>query len=261
MPVAQPTHLLIFNEASGTTVTNAGTHGTNYVIQQGTSPTHYEWVQQAQTPTGGYLDSKVNSGSNMPYMTVGGAAQSSTIATINCALGFWLDAIASPRTDLVTDGSHGLRVRAAPPAGSGNFDLQVRVATTSDFLVTQTYSALSFGTFYQLALSVDVTTIAAAQMRIKLGAGSVQTPATGNFSGGQSYTTPQPLLGAENGFTDATGVDGRYYYFAYQRGGTAWASADLDDINADPSASITGWPGGGPPPPSTTGRGLLLGVG
>jgi hypothetical protein len=256
MAVAQPDFLHIFNNASGTTPTQYGSQASGYVIQAGTSPTNYEWNPQAQTPTGGFLDVKTKQGGSIPYMTTAAAAPGAALETVNMAIAFKVDSVdAAVGGSFLVGGAGGgqalTRFRATPPAGGGDFDLDLQMETSGSFgyspLVVA--SALTFGSFYQFACSIQIVT-GDMQLRYKLGSNATVTPAA-QSGGADSYTNNWPALNValQSGFSTYGGLDGQYYYFAYQRGGTHWSSADLGDINSDPSAAFTGfWPGAAPPP-------------
>lgn len=242
MAVSQPTHLLVFNETSGTNVTNYGTNGTVYTIQAGSSPTNYEWSQQSLSPTAGLLDVKTKSGTNMPYLSTAASAFANTLTTVNFAVGFKLDSIPAYRAyfhDHPT--ANGTRVYAREPTGGGDFDLYAFTGTTAGGGQSYSWTALSFGTLYQLALSFDCSTPSATQIRFKLNSDATIEPATVNTTG-QELTTTHGYILRDEGFTDVGSMDGKIYYWVYQRGGTAWTSTDLGDINSDPAANIGGWP-------------------
>ncbi len=245
MSVAQPRFLLIFNETSGSSITNYGSEGGNYAIQQGTSPTNYEWAQQAATPTGGRLDLKTKTGANMPYMTTAAASQADTLVGMNFACGFSFDSLGSaPGSYLISEPSGvGTEVRIVTPSAGGDFDLACKFHHSGAAGVTHTFTALSFATFYQVAMAFDPTTVAATVARFKLGAAATVTPSSVDAST-FALPTGNPSINREFSFTTYGGCDGQIYYWAYGRG-TSWSSTDLGDINTDPSAAITGWPGGG----------------
>lgn len=248
MAVAQPTHLLIFNETSGANITNYGTVSTVYAIQQGSATTHYEWVQQAQTPTGGYIDLKQKGGANMPWMATAATAFANTLTTLNFAIGFTVDSLEGiVGNNFVShpDANEGdVFVNVVGPSAGGDFDITMALNSNngSSSGPTHTFTGLTFGTFYRIAASLDVSSPATATGRFKLGSNATVTPATTNMTS-QNMGTSHPWFNRARDFTNYGGHDGRFYYIAYQRGGTPWSSTDLGDINTDPSAAITGWPG------------------
>jgi hypothetical protein len=250
MTVANPDFLLVFNEASGTSVTNHGSQAGAYTINQGSSPTNWEWHPNTG-PFTGFFESKSASGANMPYLSTAVAAPTQGLDTLNCAIGFQLHALGGAgatrlTSSSATTGDGDVIIMAVPPSGGGNFDLEVSFKTLGSQALSQTFTALSFNTNYQLAVSIDVSTPTAVQARFKLGAASVVAPATVNWSS-EELDDEWPYLCRRQDFNNYFGLDGYLYYWAYERGGTAWSATDLADINTDPSAAINGWPGGGGP--------------
>lgn len=258
MSVPQPTHLLIFNEASGTSITNYGTQGTAFGIGAGSSPTDYQWHQDGTTANGfldddaaSYLDGKTKTGGNQPYINNGGATPSSVLETINAAIGFMVRGsnLTTGRAGLVCGGgvNYDVSIYVRAPSGGGDFDLQVRVETPSTYGNNYTITGLSYNTEYRLAVSVEILgSEPKIQVRYKLDGNATVTP-TAEQSGGTTWSAYNPYLNCDrtSGFTTYGGVDGKYHYFAYQRGGTAWTSTELGNINSDPAGTITGWPAGG----------------
>lgn len=242
MTIINPDFLLIFNETSGTTATNYGSQTGGYTIQQGTSPTDYTWNPGAGSYDG-YLDIKTKSTSSMPYLTTAATTPGTTLEAMNFAIGFELDSFSSSGYLLGTgSSSYNFRARAVAPTVGGDFNLEVNLSTTNGFK-THTFTALTFGTFYALSASYDPSTIAATQVMSKLGAAATIVESTYNDTA-STLLNEWPRLGMHE-FDFTAGLDGRLHYFAWQRGGAAWSSTDLTNINSNPKSYLTGWPGGG----------------
>lgn len=252
--VSQPSILLLFNEASGSVVTNYGSQaGGNYTVQQGASPTDYAWTPQAVRPTGGFLDLKnVGNGSaNMPYLTTAATAPSASAGSHSTAVGFRIDGWDTGLTRSYIVGPNGsgiqgpIRLRVLPPSGGGNFDLSIQVLTSGGFGpagASAGMTGLTFGTFYQVSAAARIVA-GTVELRYLLGAGSVQA-LTPTSSGADSWSAHWPLLnGAINeGFTNFGAIDGQIFYFAHDRDGLFWSDAEMAAINANPAAALTGWP-------------------
>ena len=254
MAVAQPDILLVFNEASGTAVTNYGSlSGGGYAIQgPGSSPTDYAWSPQALSPTGGLLDVKNpgNNSANMPYLTTAATAPSSAKHDCSVAVGFVLDARDSglSRSYILTGPAAGQRppfvLWARAPTGGGDFDLLLDAKTSGGFGFSGEVvaTALTHGTLYKFSAAFYYSG-GNVSCRYKLGASAVVT--LGPTSDGADTTYPAwPVLlgGFMEAFSTYGGIDGQLYYYAFERAGTAWTDTDLGDINSNPAASITGWP-------------------
>jgi hypothetical protein len=244
MTVANPTHLLVFAESSGSTVTNYGSHANDWAIQAGTENTHYQWFPGASPA---YLDVSQKTGSSLPRIETTGTAPSASLTNINVAIGFRVDSFDTTgginASWLVVEDA-GARIIVRSPAGSGDFDLEIRFRDTGDFGDVNTISALTFGTDYRVAASIDVSDPNNCQVRYKIGGSSTVTPATEGHNG-LTWSNAFVELNHATGFDIYGGLDGRLHYFAYERGGTVWSSSDLGDINSNPAGTITGWPGGG----------------
>lgn len=258
MPVAQPTHLLVFNESSGTSVTNYGTQGTAFVIQQGTSPTDYTWTPNATTPLLGIFTGKTKTTANLPYMTNVGTTPGAAMETINLGAAFTIRGF-----DTATNISYiccgagakkNMTLAVIAPTGGGDFDLKLFVRTDGGFGndYTTGLTALTFGTTYYFAASLEYQGSNVMQARYKLGSNATQVPAT-ESTGADTFTNanPQINVASVDAFTDHGGIDGDLLYLAYQRGGTFWSSSDLGSINADPAGFITGFPAGSAGPTAT----------
>jgi hypothetical protein len=260
MAVAQPDFLLVFNESSGTAVTNYGTQASGYTIQgSGSSPTDYEWNQQALSPTAGYLDLKTVGGgsANLPYLTTAATAPSTGQQPLCLAIGFKIDGwdTVLTRSYLVSSGpaqvTAGFCLTVQPPAGSGDFDLHLEFRTGGGFGWgvgnRRVMSALTFGTLYQLAACGEFSG-ADMTLRYKLNSNAVITPAAqSNGSDGLSAVWPYLNNAQYEGFNDYGGINGQLYYFALDRNGAVWSDTDLGDINSNPATAITGWPTSGGP--------------
>jgi hypothetical protein len=267
--VGTPDFLHVFNNTSGTTPTHYGTQASGYVIQGGTDPTNYSWSQQSLSPTAGYLDVKTKTGGSIPYLTTAATGPGSALETLNMAIGTWVDDYdTAVGGSFIVGGAGGsqttCRLRAIAPASttSGKFDLELQTQTAGGFGYAPFTVAtdLDLATLVKFAMSVEITG-GNMQLRYKVNSNAVQTPAA-QSGGADSYGNHWPALNValQSGFSTYGGLDGRYYYFAFQRGGTFWSSTDLDDINTDPSAALGGWPSGGGGF-SSLGRRALLGVG
>ena len=272
MAISQPTHLICpgyTTGMSGANITNYGSDGTNFAVQQGSSPTNYEQVPNADAKLG-YLDLKTKTLSNMPWITTSASAFANTLVTLNIAAGFTVDSLEGVVGQKIYTASsnNAPRILINSPSVSGDFDIVVRMYTTSGGGYEYTYSSttfganLTFGTEYRLAASLDVTTPTAAIIKFKLNSSSVVTSPSQNISG-QVLNTSQPWLNRDADFTTYGGNDGQLEFFAYERGGTAWGDSDLASVTSDPATAFAGWwPGGGGGGGSTlAGRLSLLGVG
>lgn len=243
MSVAQPTHLLIFAEASGTSITNYGTAGTAFTIQQGTSPTNYAWHPGAGPFSTGYYEGITNNGATMPYATTTGTI-SGTLQSRKFACGFQVQSLDNTIASILGRGvsEHGMRVRANSPAGAGDFDLTIQFDSVN-FNQTRvlTIAALTFNTNYFLASQLKASTPTVTEIRAKLNSASVVTSGTQDWSGDTLDTEQiQPFL--PDSFTNIRGFDGFCYYLAYGVGGADWSDTDFADINSDPVHTLGGWP-------------------
>lgn len=255
MAVAQPNHLLVFGESSGTSITNYGTISTVYTIGGGTSPTDYAWNTNAD-PALSYLETKQEDTANNPGMSTAATAPSGVLNTINLAIKFQPTTTAGAGTHFLLYSDKGAFVYIQNTAGTYSLFLEFRDVFTQGATYTVA-TGLSYGVDHILVASIDVTTNTASQPRYKLDGNAVVTPTAFNLD--NSFGTEWPVI--SRGFINTgEGVKSRYYWMAYQRGGTAWTSSDLDSIYASPSF-ITGWPGGGATGVSKTTRLTMLGVG
>lgn len=245
MAVAQPNHLLVFNESSGTTVTQYGTLASGYTIQQGTSPTNWEWFNGAGPYlSNGYLQGKTTGGSSsMPYLSSAATAPSAALANINVMAAFRVTGYSDGIGIICSqNGTNDGDARISVVTGTGDFDLVCLFDHDGNAPISTTFTGLSFGVNYIVAMSLDVSTPTAVQARFKLGAGSVVSPATANWNSFGMRAT-WPYIWRRNDFTTNLAPLGRIYAFAYGRGQTVWSSTDLGDITAAPDSAITGWPG------------------
>jgi hypothetical protein len=248
MAVAQPNHLLVFNESSGTSVTQYGTASAGYTIQQGTSPTNWEWFNGAGPYlNNGYLQGKTTGGSaNMPYLSSAATAPSAALANTNVMAAFRITGYSDGIGIICSqNGTNDGDARISVVTGTSDFDLVCLFNHDGDVPITNTFTGLSFGVDYIVSMSLDASVATAVQARFKLGADSVVTPATANWNSFALRAT-WPYIWRRNDFTTNFAPLGRIYAFAYGRGQAAWSAADLADINSDPAATIGGWPGGGP---------------
>lgn len=264
--VAQPDWLLVFNETSGTNVTNYGATTGSYTLQDDpTAPamaptTDYVWHSNTG-PFKGYLESKTKNSFAMPWLATTATAPSATLETINVAIAFLIRSVDNNSCRLVSASNNpsdgGVFIQTNSPAGSGDFDLEVKFSHDGSQSILKTFSALSFNAVHQVAACIDVSGgLSAITGRYKLNAGTVQTNSTTWTS--NSFEAAWPRLLRRSDFTKYYGLDGNIYYFACDRGGTAWSSGDLDAINASPAGALTGWPSSGNAPitrPSRAGSG------
>lgn len=243
MAIGQPDFLLIFNESSGTAVTNYGSQATSYAIMQGSSPTNYTW-NQGSGSYDGYLDLKTRRGANMPYLQTAATAPGTTLETVNFAVGFELDGYDDEiLVSYLSTASGALNIVPKVAVGSGNFDLFVRFNTDSGGGTNQVISDLSYGVFYILSASFNCTSANACVSSYKLNSGLVST-VTDNLTL-QTLPNAWPNICAAAGSAVNGGIDGRLHFWAFQRGGTAWDSTDLATINSNPKSAFgTWWPGG-----------------
>jgi hypothetical protein len=248
MAVARPNHLLVFNESSGTAVTQYGTASAGYSIQNtGTSPTNWEWFSGAGLYlNNGYLQGKTASGSGMPYLSSAATVPSAALANINVMAAFRVTGFSSGVGIICAEngGDGDVKIQANTAVGTGDYDLFCRFTNDGSAEISTTFSDLSFTNDYILSMSLDATTPTAVQARFKLGAGSVVAPATANWNSFGMRAT-WPYIWRRNDLPTDLAPLGRIYAFAYGRGQTVWSATDLGDINTDPDAAITGWPGAG----------------
>lgn len=256
MTILAPKHLLLFGETNGTGITNYGTTGSPYTIQNGAQNTDWSWHPGLGLfVPGGYLQT-VHTQTTETYATTAATAPSATLETINFAAAFRCTAFDSaagggvfcnPTGGLgAREGNLSLEVRN-PSAGS-DFDLNVLFTSSGSTSVTQVFTGLTFGTDYQVAGTVDVSAPAAVLLHVALNGGSVQTPASGNMNT-FNWEGAWPMIGGINGLLGTNwGLVGRFYYWIYDRGGaTQWSNPDLLAINANPTI-VPGWPGLPAPP-------------
>lgn len=243
-----PDFLHVFAEASGTAVAQYGTVSGSYAINA--SSTGYSRVASGGIWSGaGYV---AGSGVNTTVLALATAAATpgGGIQTINVAAAFRLVSLNDSQAYIVAPGLSTADgdVRIAAAAAGGGFDLTVLFNHTGGTGTAGiTFAGLAFNTDYQLAASLNVSTLTAVVARAKLGSGAVQTSASANYTS-FDMSDAWPRLLHRYDFqppSGAFGFDGRLHYFAYERGGTALSDTDLTDLNSNPTAFITGWPGGG----------------
>lgn len=246
MSVAQPNILLAFTDASGSSITNDGSLGTAWSVGHGAETT--DWIRHSTSGLyNGYLESLTQNGSGQTWIQPAGTAPSGALEAINFLMAFRITSFSSLAYLLSPNGSSNgdAQAWASAPAGSGDFDLNARFLNNGGAAINMTaVLALTFGTDYVLSGSLDPSTATATQARFKLGAASVDAPATANWNTfGLNASWPWGMR--QNGFDNYFGWKGRNHAFVYQRGGTFWSSSDLGSINSNPTTFITGWPGGG----------------
>lgn len=258
--VPKPDFLLVFNQASGAAITGYGSVASGgYTIQQGTSPTDYEWGAQPLSPTAGRIDLKNigNGSSNMPYMTTAATSPSAAMEHCKFAVAFevdgWDTGLGSSHVITGSAGSVNcpVGVRVVPPSGGGDFDIALHTLTSGGFGFSNLrtgMTGLTFGTLYKLVGTIGPTGSGTLALKYKLNSNAVQAP-TPVSDGADAFHGSWPLLNGAipSGFTDFGGLNGRLYYYAHDRGGAAWLDAELRAINEDPSAALTGWPSGPSP--------------
>lgn len=265
MAVEQPDHLHVMNETSGTAITQYGTADAGYSVQQGTSPTNWEWHQGAGPYTNnGYFESKTRTTANMPYLATSATTPGVGFQNLGLMIAFYItDYNAATGGILVAPNGASVigdvLVTVGAPGGSGDFDLICQFSHSGSGSISNTFSALAYSTNYILSMSLDVSTVSAVQARFKLGAGSVQTPATQDWTS-YGLLDSWPRILRRQDFTDELGIIGRINAFAYTRGGTLWSATDLGDINSNPATAITGWPSGGGGPAGQAVRTAFLGL-
>lgn len=250
MAVAQPDFLLVFNESSGASVNNYGTAGGTYAVDaQAAETTDYTRTSSGGSygSLNGYLTSLTDSGADQVWLSTSATAPGAALETINFMIAFRLTGYTQNNSRLIgpnldaTDG--GVSIFIVNPSGGGDYDLDAQFKAGNTVSMT-TITGLTFGTDYILSGSIDVSTPTACQARFKLGANAVNSPATVSMNT-FTFENAWPYLLRRSDFTNYFGIRGRLNAFAWQRGGTAWSSTDLGDVNSNPSGNIAGWPSGG----------------
>lgn len=243
---AQPDFLLVFNEVSGSTVTNYGTAASGYTVAN----SGFTWTQNNGFWTNsGYLQGTSNV-STMPSLTSAATGPGTALDSINCAIAFRMlgSSLDNNSAKLVmpsTSTSDGNILVTCDTNGAG-FDLNIGFRHTGGAGTTPiTFTGLAYNTNYQLACALDMTTVSAALPRAKLNAGTAANGTSANFTSFGFENAWPRLLHRSDFETGAFSFNGRIYYLGYERTSTPWSLADLDAINANPVTAFTGWPGGG----------------
>lgn len=255
MSISQPNFLMVFNETSGKNVTNYGTNvGLFAIAAQATENTDFAWHPGAGIyANDGYLEPLTAVGAHEPYLSTAATGPGSTITVMNFAVGFRIHsgtAISGTFTFFCTPGSStsvgDVQLSAISPAGSGNFDLHCQVNNTggANPIIFTDVTALLFDTDYIVSVSIDPTTVSATVGLLKFGSNTTQTPTSVNWTS-FALDSAWPLIMRRSDFTNYFAMNGRLYFWAYQRGSTAWNSTDLAAINSNPATAIPGWPSGG----------------
>lgn len=238
----------------GAVVTNSGSLGTDYTLK-GTGSTRSA-SNGLWTGSGKITGSSNVTGAQTWINITGATGPGTALRCISAALGFKITSLNDSGAKLVTpstantDGN--LNITADADGGGFSVSVEFRHAGGAGTTILKYGSAaigaaaLSFGTVYQLACSLDVNTSSAVVPRTKLNAGSVQTGSTSSFTSfSMENAWPRLLHRQDFAGTGGFGFVGDLYYFAELVDATAfWASADLDSINADPTVLF----GAGPPP-------------
>lgn len=257
MSVSQPDILTVFGESSGTTLTEHGTlSGTDWTL--GSNPsgtpvedTHYFWNPNADETLSYFLK---QTSSFRIFFTTAATTPGTTLETINGAIKFRLLNNAGGSQRLFGDSVGSQFGRAVAAAVSGDFDVQLfffglsatSPAATIRIGAGQTIDKeLSFGVDYKISWSLDVSTLTAVVLTATIDAETPVATSPVNWTGSTQMADEWPTIFADGPSDAGSFADYRAHYFAYQRGGTAWSASDLSDINSDPAANITGWPGGG----------------
>lgn len=246
---------------TGAQVVNSGTLGADYTVF-GTGTTRSA-SNGLWTGSGKLLGSSNTTGVQTYMTTTGGTAPGTALRCISVATAFKITAISDSSAKIAmpngstSDGNIRLTCDT-PPTASGNFDLNIDFRHSGGAGTNvMNFPNLTFGTVYQVACSIDMTTSGAVQPRGKLNSGSVNTPATSNFTSfGMENAYPRLLHRVDFPGTGAFGFQGELYYFAMLCDATNfWNATDLASINTDPTIL---WSAGGGSTIKTLG---LLGVG
>lgn len=250
MSIAKPNFLHSYSQTSGTTITNYGSTNGNYVIQQGSSGTNWNWLPNGGIYTGGgAYQSVTGQGSSMGYASTSATAPSSVLVDINFMVAFTITALNSTGSRDMLIGPNSLPtngdayVEAIAPAGGGNYDLHCTFTNAgAGNNISVTFSALTFSTNHILAMSCNVATATAVATIFQVDTGAAQQPATANWNT-QTWNATWPFHTRRNDFTNYYGLRGSLFAWAYQRGASvAWNTTDINNICTNGPTVIPGWP-------------------
>lgn len=265
MSIQAPQVLHVMNESSGTTVTNYGTSGSNSSVTLAPEATGFSWHPGAGLygANNGYWQSLAIKDADMAQINMDATVFATTFDSGYLACGFRLTSFDTTTGHAYvvgggdgSGGGFGFVIEINAPSGGGDFDVKARFnASTFGGVASRVFAACTFGTDYQLVMTIDTSTIGSTVAKFKLDSGSILTASEGtvNFSGEHWPVTTGRVNGANewdggnNGDTFA-GFLGRVYYVAHYRGGVL-ADADMNALNADPT-TIPGWPASGGSLPS-----------
>ena len=247
-----PDTLLVFNEASGTTIPNLNTANADSAIGVTSGGTaDYLWNQDSGSYEGylDILDSGAGTHTDMTFIT-NAETFPTTLDDESLAIRFNVSSRDGSTSYLLAqttsfDPGGGISVHLVN--GSGDFNLVVHAKNIGgegvDTSASSTFQGLSYNTDYALAVSVDRSDSNNCVARFKLNAETEYNPAD-SYQGTFGLNATHPHIGRGYQFDSYYGVVARLYYFAYWRG-YAISSADLALCNSSPSTTIPLWPSGG----------------
>mgnify|MGYP001210282683 CR=1 FL=1 len=258
MAVAQPQFLLVFNESTGKTVTNHGSHATPYTIRADAACTQgsdFNWTPDSGPyPGTGKLSTVFpgnGSGTNLTtWLSTAHTPPASAYQNINVACGF---RVISPGYDAgqgygylfgpSLSGLNGDCIGSiiAPTVG-GDFNFRFRFRSISGYMYeSPLITGLSFNTDYVMSACLNAGTHRAL---FKWDS----TTATDNaytHGGMEPYNGSWPYINRTADQDNYHSVKADFHFFVYGRNQTAWSTTNLDEINADPATAIGGWPASG----------------
>jgi hypothetical protein len=246
--------MLIFNESSGTSITNYGSASNPVVETEAGGTAQYNW-QTDQGSYDGYLQIQEDQGSNQTIVDLS-ALTLPTEGDINMAFGVAVHEydtrvssigyLHSMSPDDTSKGGVQMDVDE-PTTGGGSpndFNL-ILTATDDDNTVATTdvvFQDLTFSTFYQIALHVDSST---GTLRVKLDSGTPVNGTSAGFPSTNAWFGHGGKIGRGNSFAHYYGIKADLYYWYEDRGtDIAWSDTDLSNVNSDPQTYLSGWPSG-----------------
>lgn len=246
----QPQHLIIFDEASGTTCASYGTEAGGYTATAfGGSPDYSRSATGGPYSGGGYFTANADDGTTMPYLTTAVTTPGTTFNAINFAVGFRISSFSNGQGVLIgqSGGYGGCKVWCSDLSG-GTFTLNAYFNGNVIGTASQTvqWTGLATDTDHIISGFADVSTPSAGITRYKCNSQAVSTPTDTDWAAGgdNQWENAWPRLLRRSDTSVYYGIVGRLNLFVYQRGGTVWTTTDLANINADPTV-IEGWPSSG----------------
>ena len=244
--------LFIYNESSGTSITNYGDTSTAATIDANGTP-QYTWNQDSGSYDG-FLTISDHVGSNMTWIDMDGITMDQE-GDINLAIGFSVsayDTSSSSQGWLKTmwnsaNETGGMSIKVNDPSTTGDYNLELRCQeddATPDFQINGgVFADLSFSTIYLLSMSIDVS---APRFAAKLDSQTVAEDTAGGGSFSSNYWRNHAGHIGRGNFAGNFGVQANLYYFFEERGSSiAWGDSDLANVNSDPAGNLTGWPSSG----------------